>query len=118
MTLKSSPFDFDLFRDILEETANILAVVLQELIKNIDEKNMAKHGSKELPVIDKHHFLKCNLCTTKYKNVSDLERHIKSVHENHEKFDCRNCNTSFVTKWRLEKHIKMHYKLHLKECYY
>ena len=53
-----------------------------------------------------------------YENVSDLERHIKSVHEDHEKFECENCNKSFVTKWRLEKHVKMHSKLNLRECHY
>ena len=59
--------------------------------KKHPEKNKAKHESKDFPVKDKHHFLLCNLCTMKYEHVSDLERHIKSVHEDHENFECGNC---------------------------
>jgi hypothetical protein len=64
------------------------------------------------------YFVICNLCTMKYAKVSDLERHIKSVHKDHEKFECENGKKSFVTKWRLDKHVKMHSKLHLRECHY
>ena len=120
MTLKSLSPDSDLLSNILEvvsdlrQTAHMLEDVVQELTKNVDTKTKrpekkTKHGSKDV-LKDNHHYLTCNVCTMKYKNVSDLERHIKSVHEDHEKFECGKCDNSFVTKWRLEKHVKMPYK--------
>ena len=130
MTLKVLDVERDLVWDILEVVADLrhiaqkLEDVAKVLQKNVDISRN-HHGKvrtnvepKNYPVEDKPHFVKCNLCTKKYKNVSDLERHIKMDHREHENFECGKCNKIFVTKWRLEKHVKMHSEINLKECRY
>ena len=74
--------------------------------------------SKDNSVKSNQYLVKCNLCTKRFKDVSNLERHIKRDHEDHETFECDFCRKTFVTKWRLDKHVKMHSIINLKECNY
>ena len=57
----------------------------------------------------------CYSCNVKFKNICELERHIKTKHEDHQSYKCGKCAKTFVTNWRLQKHIKMHPNPRLKQ---
>ena len=58
------------------------------------------------------------MCSDTFKNVSELEKHIKGNHDEYDTFECETCRKKFVTKFRLEKHTKMHLNVAIKNCQY
>ena len=47
--------------------------------------------------------------------MSDLEKHIKTSHQDHQSYYC---DKKFVTKWRLQKHERMHSNVKTRRCKY
>ena len=66
----------------------------------------------------KHQIIQCDLCKTKFQNISNLEKHIKINHTEYPTYECDHCSKTFVTKWRLEKHKKMHSTMKIVQCRY
>ena len=67
----------------------------------------------------KHSFLlKCKICEIYFDKFCDLERHIKSCHEQYQEFACENCDKKFVTKWRMKKHTRIHTNKSTRNCHF
>ena len=58
--------------------------------------------------------LNCYSCDENVKKICDLERHIKTKHEDSQSYTCGKCAKEYVTNWRLKKHMKMHSNPRLK----
>ena len=53
---------------------------------------------KDNSVKSNQYLVKCNLCTKRFKDVSNLERHIRRDHEDHETFECGICRKNICDK--------------------
>ena len=62
--------------------------------------------------------VKCKVCEEAFTKNSDLELHLKNVHEEKENHECDKCGKTFVLKWRLKKHMGIHDSPELKGCHY
>ena len=52
--------------------------------------------------------LKCPKCSITFKEQTEYERHITSVHLKVELHKCKDCDAKFFNKSRLERHKKEH----------
>ena len=50
----------------------------------------------------------CELCDETFVKTSDLETHLKEVHEIQKRFKCTECNKGFALDWRRKKHLNIH----------
>ena len=62
--------------------------------------------------------ISCVFSIEQFNTVSNLEKHIRSLHVEGPKFKCDHCCKTLLTKWRLVKHTRMHYTKNLKRCKY
>ena len=116
----------NVFDDIVEVIVKLKMTIyeLEDIGKKVlNDTNEIKEDTAEennTIIADKSCFqiMKCNFCESKFKNISELERHIMEQHEEFETYDCDLCKKKFVTRWRLEKHAKMHSNLKIKICRY
>ena len=63
---------------------------------------------KKPTVSSSYHLVKCELCDEGFNKMSDLEKHLKSIHESHQNYEWEKCAKKFLTNWRLDKHARMH----------
>jgi hypothetical protein len=87
-------------------------------IKRIHSKNKKKSAIKQSspPALKKAKTLQlfeCSLCPNKYKQASNLSRHVKSFHEKRF-FECALCPKKCARLHQLKKHLKMDH-LHIGE---
>ena len=91
----------------MKRTVNVLEDIAKQLVKLVSDTNDTKRleeGSYEKdidPEKHHHHILKCMLCSDTFKNISELEKHIKKKHEEFDTFECETCSKKLVTKFRL-----------------
>ena len=129
-TKKSLNSERDIVEDILEivsdmkRTVNLIEDIAKQLQAKllretndterlIDEDSSAKDISQE-----ELHPSKCMFCSDRFKNISELEKHIKGKHAEYDTFECETCGKKFVTKFRFEKHEQMHLSLVINNCHY
>ena len=72
------------------------------MVKLVNDTNVTKRLEEGLYEKD-FNPKKCNLCADTFKNISELDKHIKKKHEEFDTFECETCSKNFVTKFRLEK---------------
>ena len=121
LIIKSKETDMKSGLDIMKEESKLedVAKKLQE-----EDKTGSIHDNDKIDDTKSnqgkshHHTVKCTYCGRSFKNISEVERHIKRNHKEHQTYDCDKCGKEFVTRWRLERHIKMHSKTNLKDCHY
>ena len=59
----------------------------------------------------------CQLCTSKLKSRSNLNNHIKAVHEKDKPFECLICSVRFLFNSQLNTHSKtVHDKTYYEKC--
>ena len=98
-----------LVEDITVEIMDILQKKIKEELSEIDKVkvNMNRHNTPT-----------CNSCGMLFKNISDLEGHLKVHHGAKHTFACEICDNKFETKWRLRKHRLIHKDKGRKQCLY
>ena len=90
----------------MKRTVNVLEDIAKQLVKLVNKTNDTKRleeGSNEKDINPKkpqHHMSKCKLCDDIFKNISELEKHIKAMHGNYETFHCETCRKEFITNFR------------------
>ena len=122
---------FDKVIEMKDTVSEIIDIVVESLVwQNRILKNTVGYKEKEIKDVQSneedqnesrkvHKFsLNCYSCNEKFKEICELETHIKTKHEDHQSYTCGKCAKTFVTNWRLQKHIKMHPNQRLKQCYY
>ena len=70
-----------------------MAVTFVILVLNLNHLNMVRKSQQ------------CSQCEYKATSKSNIQSHIKSVHEGH-KFSCPHCGLTFTQKGSLNRHIK------------
>ena len=101
----------------MKRTVNVLEDIAKQLVKLVNDTNDTKRLEEGLYEKD-FNPKKCNLCGDTFKNISELEKHIKEKHDEYDTFECETCGKKFVTNFRLEKHVKMHLNVAIKTCHY
>lgn len=144
MTLKSLNEELERLKEQVKEVY-VLKEKVDELEKTVEEfkrKHVADFGNKERESSEKFKCRKCNIaedtakklknhvqekhptkvdcdvCKNSFTKNSDLESHMKRVHQEAGKFECDLCDKKFILKWRLKKHIINHSATNLKGCHY
>ena len=89
--------------DLHEEVTELRQTVvdLEKIVRKLQESNVNdtndtehlvdKNGQAkdcEFPDNSHHHLIKCDSCDKTFKNVSDLEKHIKTKHEAYKIYTC------------------------------
>ena len=122
-------------KDLQQKVKELVAIVRKSETKVFvedthDQKDTSRKYSKvndnsvneeydERSKTEKHSFLlKCKICEINFDKFCDLERHIKSCHEQYQEFVCENCDKKFVTKWRLKKHTRIHSNKSTRNCHF
>ena len=62
--------------------------------------------------------IRCISCEEIFDKNSDLEEHVKSMHQSLGEYECDKCDNKFVLKWRLNKHQGNHDQIGIKKCHY
>ena len=111
--------------DILEKVLELKQKVgeIEDIVelrtKSEEINDRFRHKENDnTPNRNHHHPVKCNLCSSKFSIISNLEKHIKKEHREFKPYKCDTCNKEFVTKWRLEKHMRIHSLSKVKQCKY
>ena len=129
-TLQAENLQMNIIEDILKKvselkrTANELEVIATKLKKSMDigiETEKYTNHKKEdntVTTAKNKHPVKCDTCDTKFKTISDLEKHIKASHEDYHVYECYECSKKFVTEWRLRKHRRIHSDEKTRQCIY
>ena len=109
-------------RNTIEDISKVVTDIKQTfyILENIVKKLKVKLLNDEYLDEKENHALhiKCNLCILKFRNTSELEKHIKWEHAGYESFECESCKKKLLTKFRLKKHMKMHLNVNTKICHY
>ena len=108
--LKQTAKELEDFARQLKKKMNT-TMEMDELKNHVEKDKNVKSSSKQ-------NLLKCNLCDKRFQINSDLEKHIKTRHENYQSYNCRQCKKNFVTKWRLQKHERIHSNIKTRQCKY
>ena len=87
----------NLLEDIAKQLQAKLVKDTNDTERLIKEDSVAKDINKEEL---QRHPSKCMLCSDRFKNISELEKHIKGKHAEYDTFECENCGKKFVTKFR------------------
>ena len=118
--------------DDLRDTVKVLQALIKEIqneggAKDIHKSKMKGIHSKQIKFDSRQSEncrkepkkkITCDMCKQIFGRNCDLEKHIKTKHENHEKFECDQCNQKFVTSWRLMMHTKGHTLSSQRNCHY
>ena len=103
------------------ELENIATKLQEKAFKKLNDTEIVVHKKpndrvKDSEIQDRihHQLVNCDVCSKRFKNKSDLEKHIKMKHEEYPTNKCDICSKQLITNWRLEKHTKMHLKNNLK----
>ena len=96
MTIKSLT-EMNISKDILKRVVEFkmkvkeLEDIATESHKRTDNETENFENNEEedanFPIKRNHHLVKCNLCNTKFKNVSNIEKHIKRNHTEYETYE-------------------------------
>ena len=129
-TLQAENLKMKIIEDILKKvfelkrTANELEVYATKLKKSMDigfETEKYTGHTKEdntVTTAKNKHRVKCDTCDTKFKTISDLEKHIKASHEDYHVYECYKCSKKFLTERRLQKHRRIHSDEKTRQCIY
>ena len=105
------------------ELENIATKLQEKAFKKLNDTEIVVHKKpndrvKDSEIQDRihHQLVNCDVCSKRFKNKSDLEKHIKMKHEEYPTYKCDICSKQLITNWRLEKHTKMQLKNNLKLC--
>ena len=137
ITVKSLAEEFEKLKEEVEELRPLKQKVayLEEKLKmvHLNDENVTKSYVKckkcEMPAesvkeLKTHMKVKhpvevsCKICAESFVKNSDLEEHIRNLHEDKEKHECDECGKTFVLKWRLKKHMNIHTSSEIKSCHY
>ena len=62
--------------------------------------------------VDVVELISCDKCKSQFKSLTELEKHIQSLHEEGSKtFACRHCKSDFDSKDKLAEHMQLHIKV-------
>jgi uncharacterized Zn-finger protein len=59
-------------------------------------------------LINKKGFFQCDVCKKQFKRSTNLNQHVKLVHEAVRSFQCKQCEKSFKSKLNLTNHLLVH----------
>ena len=84
----------------LKRTAKELEKIALTLKRKLDKEtenviDTDKEESKTPPASD---LFKCDFCSLAFKNIPNLEKHIKEIHKEHQTYECLHCGKHFVTR--------------------
>ena len=84
----------------------------QSMVKNIPMEvgNVKKFDTNlvavEKRIISRESIINCNICQKSFPWLSDLDRHMRSVHMREKGFFCDICHISFSQNSKLSRHVK------------
>ena len=62
--------------------------------------------------VDLVELVSCDKCKSHFKSLTELEKHIQSLHvEGSKTFACRHCKSDFDSKDKLAEHMQLHIKV-------
>ena len=83
--------------------------------KEFDKKEFLKEHIKEN---HKQNF-NCNFCQEIFVKCSEMEEHLKKMHNDATQYKCEECDKAFVVEWRLRKHMNLHEgNISIKNCHF
>ena len=70
-------------------------------LNNLWQHKKSKHGPQKLI---------CRICETEFQNKSNLNRHVKRIHEFevHRSFKCETCGAELSSNQNLKQHLQTH----------
>ena len=107
----------------MQETADNNCKRSKEKERSSDKCQVCEKSSQSVNNLKKHPNgtpgVKCKVCGNSFVKNSDLELHIKKIHQDAEMYECDKCDKKFLLNWRLKKHQDIHStRENLKFCHY